>query len=193
MKTYISIDVATKSLAIGIYAVSPIDKQRVADGDYVCSCIAPVLMDVFDIGGGLKVKDTSIVSKSQELKRVLQLIDRAVPPGDALVLIEYQMNANHLSNAILNMIVYHYAGVYPVEIIKPTWKNTIALHPDLTLASSLAKSSSNYRANKAHTRDNMIYLLTRIGRIDVLKKIKKANHDDIADTLCQMIAHAVGK
>lgn len=192
--TYISIDVATKSLAVGIYKVASIDKLRTGDGDYLCSCVMPLSMKVHDINDGLKVKDTSIITKAKCLKEVLNQVGDEMAKYEhesVLVLIEYQMNANHLSNAILNMIVYHFVDLYPVEIIRPSWKNTIALREDLVLAGFLATKSSNYRANKAHTRENMIHLLTTIGKLDHIKDIKKSNYDDIADTLCQMLAHAI--
>lgn len=191
--TYISIDVATKSLAVGIYNVAPIDKTRVKDGAYLCSRVNPLIMKVYDINDGLKVRDTSIAEKASALKYVLQSVDDEMARRtheSVLVLIEYQMNANHLSNAILNMIVYHFSNVYPIEIIRPSWKNTIALREDLSLSEFLARYSSNYRANKVHTRENMLHFLSTIGRLDLVKDIKKGNHDDIADTLCQMLAHA---
>ncbi len=183
--TYISIDVATKSLAIGVYQVSDNSLD-------ISARITPIVMNVYDINNGAKVKETSITTKAVYLKRTLQDLDESVKDiiqtDNVTVLIEYQMNANHLSNAILNMIVYHYADRFPVEIIKPSWKNTIALAPHLVLSEFLARASSNYKANKEHTRQNMLYLLEQTGRMDMIKNIKKCNQDDIADTLCQMIA-----
>lgn len=174
MKTYLSIDVATKSLAIGIYTIGKLDKTNIKDADYIRSQIHPHLMKVFDINDGQKVKDTTIISKSQSLKLVLNEIDTNLTPFETVnVLIEYQMNANHLSNAILNMIVYHYANTYPICIIKPTWKNTIAFREDLTLSTFLSKYSSNYSANKAHTRENMLHFLSSINKLDLIKDIKK--------------------
>ncbi len=191
--TFISIDVATKSLAIGVYRTMPIDHSRVCEPNYLCSIVEPIAMNVYDINNGAKVKDTSITAKSLSLKRTLHDLDQSIQPmiegHDIKVLIEYQMNANHLSNAILNMIVYHYVDRYPVEIIKPALKNTIALGPNLALSDFLASATSNYKANKEHSRQNMLYLLDTIGRRDMIIGIKKCNQDDIADTLCQMIAY----
>lgn len=195
MRTFISVDVATKSLAVGVYQLPPLDKGKVEDGDYICSMVNPLLMKVYDINSGAKVKDTTIHHKAVALKQTLTEVDDTIcdwiADADVTVLIEYQMNANHLSNAIFNMILYHYAGRYPVEVIKPSWKNTIALHSTLTLSEFLAKASSNYKANKEHTRQNMLYLLEKIDRLDMIKCIKKSNQDDISDTLCQMIAYAI--
>lgn len=188
MTTYLSIDVATKSLAIGLYEVGNLTK----DSDLIWSEVVPCLMKVFDINDGQKVKETSIVTKAEALKKVLQEVDQSlVGLSNVVVLIEYQMNANHLSNAIFNMLVYHYANQFPVHIVKPSWKNTVALHSDLVLSNFLSKYSSNYQANKAHTKENMIYFLKKRDQLNMLQSIKKKNYDDIADTLCQCIAYAL--
>lgn len=109
-------------------------------------------------------------------------------PAIGVYRMKYQLNANHGADAIFNMLVYHHAGRYPIEVMKPAWKNSIALHPSLTLSSFLATSSSNYKANKNHTRFNMLYLLTMINRLEMVAGIKPSNQDDIADTLMQAIA-----
>lgn len=194
--TYISIDVATRSLAIGIYRMRPFrdfDSMRSDNllemNQRLNSIVVPVSMRVYDINNGQKTKDTSVATKAAELKKVLTNLDDTIKDEPAIVLIEYQMNANHGANAIFNMLVYHYAGRYQIEVMKPSWKNTVALHPQLTLSSFLATAGSNYRANKNHTRFNMIYLLTMIDRLDMIDGIKTANQDDIADTLMQALAY----
>lgn len=199
---YISIDVATKSLAIGLYRMrsftnmlnfanlpSKIDELN----SYLDSIVQPLSMNVYDINNGARVKDTSVSTKAASLKKTLNEFDTAIKQHlsndmKTIVLIEYQMNANHLSNAIFNMIVYHYSDKYDIQVMKPSWKNTIALHPKLTLSEFLGRASSNYKANKDHTKWNMIFLLTVLDKIDMIDHIKNANRDDIADTLCQALA-----
>lgn len=195
--TYISIDVATRSLALGAYTMKSFNRfDRMDDpvrfNEYMNSIIVPIKMDVVDINAGQKTKETSICDKATALKEALcsfdLSIENQISENNVHVLIEYQMNANHMSNAIFNMILYHYSGKYPIDIVKPSWKNTIALHPKLGLSNFLATSSSNYNANKMHTRCNMLYLLTMIDRLDAINHIAKKNQDDIADTLMQAIA-----
>ena len=195
--TYISIDVATRSLAIGVYrmrsfknVLSNLPTNPIELNQYYNSIIQPLSMKVFDITNGANARDMSITDKATELKRVLTEFDSSLNlnNNNITVLVEYQMNANHLSNAIFNMILYHYAGTYPIEIVKPSMKNTIALHPQLTLGDFLGRATTNYKANKEHTRWNMIYLLTVIDKMDLIADIKKTNQDDIADTLCQALA-----
>lgn len=198
---YVSIDVATRSLAMGAYRMSPFvgigqgapsSEDPGALNAYLNGIIQPVRMEVYDINKGLRVKETSISVKAAALKQTLEQFDAAVAaelPADATtVLVEYQMNANHGSNAIFNMIVYHYAGRYPVEVIKPTWKNTISFRPDLSLGNFLARASSNYKANKDHTRANMLFFLELTDRADAVRHIAKKNLDDIADTFMQAVA-----
>jgi hypothetical protein len=199
---YISIDVATKSLAVGLYRTrsfvnmlnsDKLPNQIVELDLHLDSIVQPLSMNVYDINHGAKVKDTSVASKAASLKQTLNRFDadiahHLIDDIKTVVLIEYQMNANHLSNAIFNMIVYHYADRYDIQVMKPSWKNTIALHPKLTLSEFLGRASSNYKANKEHTKWNMIFLLTVLDKMDLIQHIKNANRDDIADTLCQALA-----
>lgn len=200
--TYISIDVATRSLAVGVYrmnsflsvpAIEDMTTNPIEFNENLNSIIQPLLMKVFDINDGLNTKDTSIMTKAESLKKILEGVDKNIKDetldeNNVRVLIEYQMNANHGANAIFNMIMYHYAGRYTINVIKPALKNTIALHPLLTLSTFLATASTNYKANKDHTKYNMLYLLTMIDKMNLIADIKKGNLDDIADTLCQAIA-----
>lgn len=160
--------------------------------DNLNSVVHPIVMNVFDINEGEKTKDTSVATKAESLKRVLTSIDEEIKDqisdSEVVVLIEYQMPSNHGANAILNMLTYHYAGRYPIEIIPPTWKNTICLHPSLSHSKFLGTCSSNYSANKNHCKYSMIYLLTAIDRMDMIAGIKNKNLDDISDTLCQALA-----
>lgn len=196
--TYISIDVATRSLAIGVYRMRSFKDINSHKHDNVetmnnnlDSIIEPLMMEVFDINEGEKTKDTSVVTKAESLKKVLTGIDEQIKDQinekDVIVLIEYQMNANHGANTIFNMIMYHYASRYPIEVIPPTWKNTICLHPMLSHSKFLGICSSNYSANKQHCKYSMIYLLTMIDRMDMIAGIKNKNLDDISDTLCQAL------
>ncbi len=199
MSTYISIDVAVRSLAIGVYVMKPFtnidalrDDDPITMNSNIDSMIQPILMRVIDINNNLKTKETSIATKAAALKQVLTAIDLELEDVDAIdttVLIEYQMNANHGANAIMNMLVYHYAGRYPIKIVVPSWKNTITIYPKLSLAAFLGFSSSNYKANKNHARYTMIYFLTAIDRLDAIEGIANKNQDDIADTLCQAMSY----
>jgi hypothetical protein len=171
--TYISIDVATRSLAIGVYRMKPFvsmdsykDANPVIMNDNLNGIITPILMDVFDINDGAKTKETSAEAKAISLKRVLERVDIDIAAS----------------------IVMFYAGRYPIEVIPPSWKNTICVHPLLSHSRFLGYCTSNYLANKNHCKYSMIYLLTLTDHMDMIQSIRKKNHDDIADTLCQALA-----
>lgn len=187
---YISIDVATKSLAIGVYNLGNfninIDMSDAKNANNLMnSMIDIVSMDVYDITNGGNAKDSSIDTKAGNLKKILTKYDHI--EDTAIVLIEYQMNANHMSNAIFNMLVYHFSGKHKIEIVKPAHKNSIYFHPQFTIQSFLSKYGSNYKANKEHTKHNMLLMLAALGRLDAIKHLKKSNYDDIADTFMQCI------
>lgn len=195
--TYISIDVAVRSLAIGVFRMKPfrdIDTYKNVDpqtwNSAMDEIIHPITIRVFDLNAGQNTKDTTAETKAIALKTALTELDetnREDLKGRVCVLVEYQLNANYTANSIFNMLVYHYAGRYPVEIIKPAHKNTVYLHPRLTLSAFLATASSNYVANKQHTKHNLLYFLTMIGRLDMLEGVAKRNWDDAADTLMMAI------
>lgn len=201
MTIYLSIDVATKSLAIGIYQINSIDLTTEESLD---NNIVPIMMNVYDLGNGKNAKDTSIDDKARALKLVLDsvdtylILDSADPLYDTnstdiqfipfITLIEYQMNANHMSNAIYNMLMYHYAPKSIVHTIKPTLKNTIYCHNKLKLSDFLASASSNYTANKNHCKYNFIYFMALFGHSAKISHIKQKNIDDIADTFMQCVA-----
>ncbi len=180
MTTYLSIDVATKSLALGIYKI-----DASADTDQI---IIPIAMQVHDMNPNKLAKTMSVGEKAASLKRILNTFDEHIPSGEFVVLIEYQMNANHMSNAIFNMIVYHYATRAPIHTVYPAQKNTICLHPKLTLAHFLGTASTNYAANKNHCKFNFLYFIVLFEHGDKIKHIKQKNLDDIADTFMQCLA-----
>ncbi len=184
MPVYLSIDVATKSLAIGIYKIIQID---LTSEEAIDSIIDPILMNVYDLGDGRSAKDISIDDKARALRIVLDEIDTHLTEP-FITLIEYQMNANHMSNAIYNMLIYHYASKSVIHTIKPMLKNTLYCHNRLKLSDFLASSSSNYSANKNHCKYNFIYFMLLFGHRDKIKHIKQKNLDDIADTFMQCLA-----
>lgn len=184
MTTYLSIDVATRSLAVGIYKINSIDLVTEDSTDHI---VEPIAMHVYDLADGKTSKEMSIEDKAKALKLVLDGVD-LVLPDIFVTLIEYQMNANHMSNAIYNMLVYHYASKSKIYTIKPSLKNSIYCHPHLKLSDFLASASSNYIANKNHCKYNFLYFMILFGHGSKITHIKQKNIDDIADTFMQCLA-----
>ena len=194
MTTYLSIDVATKSLAIGLYCITDlnIDQETKSKSELDCvndlnERIAPLILNVFDLNKSKKSKDMTIDEKACALKLVLIDFDKHLP-HNFIVLIEYQMNANHMSNAIFNMIVYHYAGRAAIHTVFPSLKNSISMNNKLKLSDFLASASSNYSANKNHCKYNFLYFMFLFRHEHLIKDIKQKNIDDIADTFMQCVA-----
>jgi hypothetical protein len=179
MSIYVSIDVASKSLAIGVYKINlqniNIDEK-----------IIPLDLKVYDLTKGSS-NFVCISEKAKELKNILVSLDTYLN-ADTKVLIEYQMNANHKSNAIFNMLIYHYCN-YEIIIMKPALKNQIYLRHDLTLSRFLAHASNNYQANKNHSKFNFLYFIYLFKYQEKIKNIKNKNIDDIADTFMQLCAY----
>jgi hypothetical protein len=181
MSTYLSVDVATKSLAIGLFRI----ETTHSDIDMI---IHPIAMNVYDLDPSKSAKEMTVDDKARSLKKVLTEFDQLLPVGAFTVLIEYQMNANHMSNIIFNMIVYHYADRATVHTVFPSLKNSIYLHSSLKLSDFLASASSNYSANKNHCKYNFLYFIILFSHGPRIKHIKQKNIDDISDTFMQCLA-----
>ncbi len=188
MPTYLSIDVATKSLALGIYQIAYDVCEALRSPDSIDSMVMPIAMQVHDLDPSKSAKEITISAKATALKEILTRFDAHLPSGEFIVLIEYQMNVNHMSNAIFNMLVYHYAGRAPVHTVFPSLKNSIHLHPSLKLSCFLATASSNYTANKNHCKFNFLYFMVLFGHGPRLAGVRQKNMDDIADTFMQCLA-----
>lgn len=184
MTIYLSIDVATKSLAIGIYKINRVDLSTEETINHI---VEPIFMNVFDLADGKAAKSITIDDKARALKAVLDEVDTYLSEPYT-TLIEYQMNANHQSNAVYNMLIYHYAHKSSIHTIKPSLKNTLYSHQQLKLSDFLASSSSNYLANKNHCKWNFVYFMILFGHQDKIEHIAQKNLDDIADTFMQCLA-----
>lgn len=182
VNTYLSIDVATKSLALGIYTID-------SSSENVDNRIVPIALNVVDLNPEKKSKEMKVHEKAILLKKVLSTFDAHIPNDSIFeVLIEYQMNANHMSNAIFNMIAYHYAGRAVVHTVFPSLKNSIHFHSNLSHSKILGMSSANYVANKNHCKYNFMYFMIMFGHTEMCTHIKSKNLDDIADTFMQCVA-----
>lgn len=182
MTIYLSIDVATKSLAIGLYKINSIDYDNLND------FITPIAMNVYDLDPTKTAKEMNINDKAIALKKILTEFDEHINNNKIIVLIEYQMNANYMSNSIYNMIIYHYAGRADIHTVFPSLKNSIYMHKNLKLSSFLATANTNYAANKDHCKYNFLYFIFIFGYADMIKHIKQKNLDDISDTFMQCLA-----
>lgn len=140
---------------------------------------------VTDLIPGRKLKDTTIHERTVALKRLLLKLKELHPD---VVLVEYQMSANYNANAVFNQIIYEFTSDdAEVVVVKPTCKNTVWLRDDLKYQHFIARYSSKYSANKAHTKANFLYYAEVFGLSDMVRTIRKKNVDDLADAFMQML------
>jgi len=146
--------------------------------------VISVTIEYIDV---LKVADSKdgVEQCTIALKNVLVDLDnRLAQPTH--VLIEYQMSANIKSNCVSNQILYHYTGNAITKVIGPSLKNKIAFSDDLIHSVYMAKYASKYTANKRHTRENLIFWLTKRNQQELIANISKSNIDDAADAFMQI-------
>ena len=107
------------------------------------------------------------------------------------VLVEYQPSFNEKARTIYNQIIYEYSDnkQYNVIIMNPLYKNKIYFNKELQHSRFIQKYNNNYIANKNHTKQNFLYLLNKYNLEYIIKKIKKKNLDDLADSFMQIIAY----
>jgi hypothetical protein len=160
-------------------------------------------LDVTDLIPNKKLKETTIIERTFYLYKYLEPLRPLIKidSDDLHFLIEYQMGPNDKSRVISSQILLFCQSFFinrPVEYINkrikmvgPSLKNTISFKNDAMSSHGfyLAKYTTNYAANKNHTK----YILSRVldiyDQAHLLKNIRKKNIDDIADAVCMSIAY----
>jgi hypothetical protein len=131
---------------------------------------------VVDLFPGKKVKDTSPVERCVLLKSALAKIDYECD----YVVIENQMRINEKSTGVLYCLLYEYGP--KANIIMPSEKNKLNLG-GVYRCDMIAKYSSAWSANKAHSKGNFEIIAKEQGFT-----IPKKCVSDIADAYFQSIA-----
>ncbi len=194
---YLSIDCATRSLAIGMYSsVSDIrSKWAVIDDASIDSLIQIHWIKLIDVTDGKTAKSVDAFTKARSLKQhmreIVELMNQTAKDEKPTLLIEYQMNANDKSRAVYNQLVYEFCDLCDIVCMPPALKNTVYLNKALRYGEVLNVSGANYQANKNHSKYNFMYYLCVTKQLHLLKGVKSKNYDDIADTFMQMVAHLV--
>lgn len=195
-KYFLSIDVATKSLAVIFLKKNELNLEGDIEKElnnlyvfYVC--------EVIDLIKDKKLKDTTLIERSKKLNEYIttlkERINKVIKDENIKkikMIIEKQPKFNDKSSIIQNQLVYAFCGesIYSIKLICPFYKNMVYLHKDLTYGKFIQKYKKVYTAAKNHTKFNFIYYLTIFDKLHLIKDIKKKNHDDIADAFMQVIA-----
>jgi hypothetical protein len=210
-QTYVSFDVATKSLGVAIVKLDftppiiprciddivRIAKQLDQDTD---NNVKFRMISVKDLIPGKKTKDTSEVERSFQLNKYLQSIANEISCLDSpTFLIEYQMGPNNKSRFISAQIIMFCTNFCTnsdqIKLIGPSLKNKFYFPSDplSRLEYYLDKYSSNYTANKNHTKYCFLKILRTYKQSHLIKNIAKKNIDDAADAAMMAIAYHLFK
>lgn len=77
-----------------------------------------------------------------------------------------------------------------IQLIGPSLKNKVYIGgEDAKHSKFIEKYTTNYAANKNHTKYNLMRLLEYLNQQDIIKNIKKKNIDDIADSIIMSLAY----
>lgn len=182
----LSFDCATKTLGICLFSYNTNWEKDLNNAieekswHKICDVINNSLIveycECIDVA---EIKDLDVV-KARNLKTALEQVPVY---DDMIVLIEFQMGSNFKSRLIFHYLTYHYAH-YELFIIPAMQKNTFEF-TDMKLQDFTAKYASPYTANKKHSTQNFLYVVT----LFELKGISlKGKLDDKADAFMQGLA-----
>jgi hypothetical protein len=213
MKKIISIDAATKSLAIACLEFNDINQQIKQITELIkinknketlelCNNILNPInilsLEVKDLIPNKKVSKCNVLEISYELLKFMnnftkKLKDRNWLDDKVNIIIEFQMGPNRKSGDIQTQLIYHFLQIIPIEniyIIRPSLKNKLFFINDSNSYHSIyiEKYRKKYTSNKVHTKYIFINWINAYGKSNYLKNINKKNYDDIADAFCQAVA-----
>ena len=221
---YLSFDIANKSLATSYiyYNNQHYDSiKNINDSTYTINNNAILTLEklnkinqiidnnfkymyysVKDLIPNKKVKDTTIIERSNSLKKYMSelkcIINESIRVNNIqqiFILVEYQLSSNYNANAIYNQIIYEFSNpdpnstyVYNIIIINPAFKNKIFFSKELQHSRFIQKYTNNYIANKNHCKANFLYFIKSFNLLHVINDIKAKNIDDLADSFMQIFA-----
>jgi hypothetical protein len=213
---YLSFDIANKSLAISLIKFDKeykqiLNKTKIKSDNYENTLMNMTklnkelnhifdyyIYEVVDLIPQQKVRETTLIDRSKKLKEFLnklniQIIDIKNKNNieNITVLVEYQPSFNEKSRTIYNQIIYEYSNIpnYKLYIMNPLYKNKLYFSSNLKHSYFIQKYNNNYIANKNHTKVNFLYFLDQYKLNHIIKKIKKKNIDDLADSFMQILAY----
>lgn len=214
---FLSIDVANKSLAISFLEYNNILSKNVnlikinsnnsnisniTDliniNNNLNNIIKYYICEVIDLLPNKKVRNCNILERSNALKDYLRNLKIKIKEyinnlniSKITLLIENQPSFNDKSRTVFNQIIYAFSknNIYKIKVMNPMYKNFIYFSKELKHYNFIKKYSNNYLANKNHTKENFLYFIEKFNMKDKIKKIKKKNYDDIADSFMQIFGY----
>lgn len=156
-----------------------------------------LFIDVKDLIPDKKLKESTIIERTNSLRIHLDLIDKEIADlkcenKDLVFLIEYQMGPNDKSRVISSQLLYHFSKYTEsnIELVGPSLKNSLYYKniEKSKYSYFLEKYATNYSANKAHSKYLFLELIKTVKIDDMMEDIKKKNIDDVADSVLMPIA-----
>ena len=194
---YLSFDIANKSLATSFLyykSINPEDIIKLKNNsnntftdinnlnNLIADTFEYLFYNVKDLIPDKKVKDTTIIERSNSLKQYMGEIETIINKEIELkyikkiyLLVEYQLSSNYNANAIYNQIIYEFS-------------NNIYFNKELQHSRFTQRYTNNYIANKNHCKANFLYFLKAFNLEYVTDNIKSKNIDDLADSFMQIFA-----
>jgi hypothetical protein len=178
---YISIDPATKSIAILVIDYN--NSKILPDEIDTFSNIKIVMTDTTDLAPGIPCKG---IKDLDRIDLVVKHLDKIIKPhitDDTLVVIEKQISGTDTYICFVALCTYLRINNTKMYIIAPTFKNTLSIGGERL---NYRKYPNSYTANKEHSRAMFLHLKPHFGdatKIDYNKKYEK----DLSDCFMQLV------
>jgi Poxvirus A22 protein len=212
MKTFISYDCASKSLAMCHVTVltslredlytclsawsrgeKTFDETNAELARLVNGWVIIHKLEVTDLIPGKKVREVNELDRTRALKSYLRKVDDNITATRAVdtVIVEHQpprisSAANSNSTYVSMQLMLWYCD-FPLVLIDPKRKNNITCKKVGSYAEIREKAKDNYSARKRHSKLTFEHLVSVFGWEKHLVGIPKKNMDDISDAVLQTL------
>lgn len=177
---YISIDPATKSIAI---IVIDYNNSKISPDDYdTFNNMKVVMTDTTDLAPGIA---NDKIIELERIKLTVNHLDNVVKPyitEDTTVLVEKQISGTQTYINFVALCTYFIMSGVNVTHIAPTYKNTLSIGGERI---NYRKYPNSYTANKEHSRAMFLHVKPHFGdstKITYNKKYEK----DLSDCFMQL-------
>jgi hypothetical protein len=146
----------------------------------------PIFMDVVDLIPGKKLKDTTVITRSNRLKSYLYYIDKLIYTElknnsydvsiPIKVLLEYQMGPNDKSRNVCSQILFNYSKNDNIEFKSFNFQHiTISEKSDLIYSTEIVGPSLKNKINLDKDKDHQFFLTKYANNYDANKKHSSHN------------------
>ena len=189
MQRYISIDCATKSIAVSILEyngklIDLSDLTTILNLSVIKTITRNLAPD----------KANNKITEIERVNLIREFIDSEIIPlttSNTIVLLEKQIATTPTYICYISLMTLLLSRDLTVKIIAPTYKNQLSIG-DEKIGKYLQKYPDSYSANKQHSKALSRIIVPQLTNSQNVKFEKKME-TDFADSLCQLIAYIVLK